>query len=79
MLTNSDITKLKHIFVTKDEFQDHFDVLEGKFNQVMKMLDSVMGELKAIREEQTIMFHTLVDHSDKIENYESRLVYLEGK
>jgi len=79
MLTNSDITKLKHIFVTKDEFQDHFDVLEGKFNQVMNMLDSVMGELKAIREEQTIMFHTLVDHSDKIENYESRLVCLEGK
>ena len=37
MLTNSDITKLKHIFVTKDEFQDHFDVLEGKFNQVINI------------------------------------------
>jgi hypothetical protein len=44
---------------TKDEFY-------GK-------MDEVMGELKTIREEQSVQGHQLSDHSDRIEKIESHL------
>lgn len=69
MLTNNDLTKLKNIFVTKEELQLGLDNLDrkfdGKFNQVMNMLDAVMFELKAIREEQTIIFHRSSENGEK--------------
>ena len=36
-------------------------------------MDEVMGELKAIREEQTVQSHQLSDHEDRIEKVESHL------
>jgi hypothetical protein len=36
-------------------------------------MDEVMGELKAIREEQTVQSHQLSDHEDRIEKVESKL------
>ena len=36
-------------------------------------MDKVMGELKAIREEQAVQSHQLSDHSDRIDRIESRL------
>ena len=47
MITKQDITKLKEIFVTKAEFHEFKNDAFGK-------LDIVIGELKAIREEQTV-------------------------
>jgi hypothetical protein len=44
---------------TKDEFY-------GK-------MDEVMGELKAIREEQAVQSHQLSNHEDRIEKIESHL------
>ena len=67
MLSNKDITKLKEVFATKAEF-----------HQVINMLDGVMGELKAIREEQTIMFHKLGVSSEKIDDHEGRINIIES-
>ena len=36
-------------------------------------MDEVMGELKTIREEQTVQGHQLSDHEDRIEKIESKL------
>jgi len=63
MITNNDIFKLQQIFITRDEFNQKLD---QKFDHVMNVLDSVMGELKDIREEQTIMFHTLIGHTERL-------------
>lgn len=37
------------------------------------MMDQVMGELKAIREEQAVQSQHLSDHDDRIEKIESEL------
>ena len=50
--------KLKYL-PTKDEFYDK--------------MDEVMGELKAIREEQTVQSHQLSDHEDRLVKVESKL------
>jgi hypothetical protein len=50
--------KISHL-PTKDEFY-------GK-------MDEVMGELKAIREEQAVQSHRIADHEDRIEKIESHL------
>lgn len=51
-------TDLSHL-PTKDEFYSK--------------MDEVMGELKAIREEQTVQSHQLSDHDDRIEKIETKL------
>lgn len=66
MLTQIDLTKLNIIFATKSELQSLDQKLDQKFDRVMNMLDAVMAELKAIREEQAIMFHHLIDHEERI-------------
>ena len=50
--------KLSHL-PTKDEF----------YNK----MDEVMGELKTIREEQTLLSYRVSDHEDKIEKIETHL------
>lgn len=59
MLTKTDMLKLEAKFVTKDEFITRFD--------------AVMFELKAIREELTIIAYRQGDHSDRLERIESLL------
>ncbi len=36
-------------------------------------MDEVMGELKTIREEQTVQSHQLSDHEDRLEKVESKV------
>ncbi len=70
MLTTRDINLLRDIFVIKDEFK--------KFTaKVLERLDAVMGELKAIREEQMLVSGRVSEHSDFLEDQETRLVKLE--
>lgn len=87
MLTKTDFSKLEKIFLTKNEFKklssnfvtkNEFYSMEGKFNQVMNMLDAVMGELKAIREEQTIMFHRSSQNGQRLEDHEGRIKIIES-
>ena len=68
MLTKADLTKLKEIFVTRDEFKE----------ELYTRLDAVMGELKAIREEIAASLYRQREHSDQLENHEMRLTKLES-
>lgn len=103
MLNQTDLSTLKRIFLTKDEFNkfarqvvsrhefytvlnevdQRFNKLEqkldSKFDQVMTMLDSVIHELQASREEQTILTYRLSEHTEQIANCEQRLAKLEAK
>ena len=60
-----------------DSLSDRVATLANKFdefkNKVYELLDKVMGELKAIREEQTV----IVGYKDQIENHETRIGKLE--
>ncbi len=78
MLTQKDFDQIEELLDEK---------LEEKFNSKLKGLptkdefyekmDEVMGELKAIREEQTAAFGIQSDHSDTLANHEHRLSKLE--
>ncbi|HYD34675.1 MAG TPA: hypothetical protein VD999_01265 [Vitreimonas sp.] len=56
---------LKSIFVTKEEFITRFD--------------TVINELKGIREEITILAHHSQEYYDQLENHEHRLRTCEQK
>lgn len=78
MLTNQDLSKLQRIFATKQDLAK----LESKFNskheQIITMLDSVMGELKAMREESSLTTNRQSAHSDQLENHEGRITHIES-
>lgn len=54
--------KTKHL-PTKDEFYEK--------------MDEVVGEVRAMREEQTLIGQKLLDHSDQLESHEERISRLE--
>ncbi len=62
---------------TTHHYSDKLDSLSEKFdefkNKVYELLDKVMGELKAIREEQTV----ISGYKDEIEDHETRINKLE--
>lgn len=65
------------------DMDDKFDGLATKEelanfkDEVMTGLDQVMGELKGMREEQIVGSGKLSEHTDTLENHESRLQKLE--
>lgn len=70
MLTKKDtdtiIQIIKETSVTKEEFT-------GFKDQTLTLLDKVMGELKAIREDHTITS----GYKDQLENHETRISKIE--
>ena len=54
--------------VNKDDI-NHLPIKDEFYNK----MDEVMGELKTIREEQTLISHRVSDHKDRIEKIESHL------
>jgi len=80
ILGDDDLEAIKGLIkVTIDEAieeksvtKDHIDLLPTKDEFFTKM-DEVMGELKTIREEQTLQSQHLSDHDDRIEKVESHL------
>jgi predicted nuclease with TOPRIM domain len=75
VLTKADVVIIEDIVERKLE-----EKLEEKFDEKLKFLptkdefytkmDEVMGELKAIREEQVIGSHQLGNHEDRLERLE---------
>lgn len=82
MLSKKDLHEIELLIEKKLE-----EKLEEKFNERMKFLptkdefytrmDEVMGELKAIREEQALITGRVSTHSDQLENHETRISKLE--
>ena len=52
--------------------KDHIGNVPSK-DEFYGKVDEIMGELKAIREEQTVQSQHLSDHEDRIQETESRL------
>ena len=56
--------EVRTTFLTKDEFRQEMSIYN---NNIMTMLDKVMGELKIIREEQIVSSYLLKRHTDDID------------
>lgn len=60
MLTQKDLTLLSQTFATKAELRHEISRLEEKMmtreegNRLYKLVDTVLGEVKAMREEQAV-------------------------
>ena len=74
MATNKKITSVRQI--VREEIQESIRHLPTK-DQFYTKMDEVMGELKAIREEQTLTTGRVSQHSDDIEEHDVRISKLE--
>ncbi|HSL30607.1 MAG TPA: hypothetical protein VK900_15510 [Anaerolineales bacterium] len=81
-LDSDDLKAIKDLIeVTIDEAiernglatQDHIGNLPNK-DEFYGTMDIVMGELKAIREEVSVLGHQVADHADRLERIETSLV-----
>lgn len=72
MLTKTDLKAVQELF---NEFAETFKK-EIK-DQVITRLDKVIDELKTIREEQTIMVGKQSEHTDTLEDHETKIGKLE--
>ncbi len=83
MLTKTDINKLVEVFATKDELHSELGKIreematKGHFNKVMDKLDSVLTEVKDIRQEQQAHYsqHDRIDN--RLDLLETRVNHLE--
>jgi hypothetical protein len=67
MLTQKDIDLLEKTFVTKDDLDVKLQSLKS---DLMNKLDSILKEILASREEQTILAHKVSDHEERITTLE---------
>lgn len=74
MLTQKDIEEIEQI--VEDVVKEEMKHLPTKDEFYTKM-DELMVELKAIREENTLVTGRLSEHSDDLEDHEQRIIKLE--
>jgi len=83
MLTKKDIDLLLEHFITRTEFDQAMERLEEKMatktdiDRVMTTLDAVLGEVKAIRQEQTINSQRFDDTDQELSGLRKRVKKLE--
>jgi hypothetical protein len=87
MLTKKDIELLVENFITRTEFESAISRIEEKMvtkdeiseshNSLMNTLDTVLGEVKAMRQEQTINSQRFNDHDKEINEVKKRVKKLE--
>ncbi|MBL7159721.1 hypothetical protein ISS85_04545 [Candidatus Microgenomates bacterium] len=74
MLTQKDLNEIEQLI--NEQLKEKIKFLPTKDEFYIKM-DEVMGELKAIREEQTLVTGRISEHTDILEDHETRIVKLE--
>ena len=80
-LDHSDLKAIKNLIeVTVDEVIEKREVVTKSDlshlptkDDFYEKMDEVMGELKTIREEQTLISHQVSDHEDRIQKIETNL------
>ena len=70
MLTNKDLNEVKKIVHEETKFLPTKDEFYTK-------MDELIGEVKSMREEQTVIGGKISEHSDILEGYEKRLTSVE--
>lgn len=74
MLTQKDVNEIGRLI--EEKLDEKTKLLPTK-DEFFSKMDEVMGELKAIREEQAIQSDTLSRNSDELEEHEERVTRLE--
>lgn len=68
-------------YVTKDTLREELLKLDGKFrtyrDEILNRLDSVMGELQNIREDNSIGTYRTRELREEVDNHEQRIKKLE--
>jgi len=83
MLTKKDINLLVEHFVTRTEFDQAINRIEEKMvtkkenNKLYDLVDKVLGEVKAMRQEQTINSQRFDDTDEEIGDLKKRVKKLE--
>lgn len=75
MLSISDIKKLTDVFATKQDLEELKETVATKeeSRQVMTKLDSVYGEIIAVRQEQTAHYQQHEDINHDISSFKKRI------
>ena len=76
MLTQTNLDEIEKI--VDDKIGQKTKLLPTK-NEFFGKMDEVMGELKVIREEQTVSLAKVTNHNDQFEDHEVRMSKLEVK
>lgn len=71
--TKDDLIGLAHITEVEAIFEKHQALTDKKLDKIITILDSVVGELQTIRQEQTVTGHQLQDHEDRLTVLESAI------
>lgn len=90
MLTKRDITQLKDIFVTKEQFNLEMGSVRSDINNlrsdfdsfrigVFSSFDAIMDELKLIRKELAVSSYRRLENSDLLLDHEKRIKALESR
>ena len=79
MLTKGDIKKLVEVFATKTDLEELVTRAEFKstMDSVMNKLDAVYGEVKDVRQEQTVHWGQHQDLREEIESVKTRVEKIE--
>ncbi|MCL5785020.1 MAG: hypothetical protein M1142_06750 [Patescibacteria group bacterium] len=80
MLTLDDIKKLTEVFTTRQDLEKLQEEMATKndWREVMTMVDNVLGEVKAMREEQTAHYQQHEDIDQEITGIKRRLDKVEN-
>lgn len=80
MISADDFKKLVDTFVTKFEFKEEIEKLVTKEDneRVLRLVDTVLGELKTMRQEQAAHFQQHEDTKAELKNHETRIKKLES-
>ena len=70
MLTQKDVELLEKTLVTKDDLDIKLTSLRS---DLLNKLDSILKEILASREEQTILGHKYSEHEDRIDVLENKV------
>ena len=79
MLSKSDIKKLLEVFATKTDLEELVTRAEFKstMDSVINKLDAVYGEVKDVRQEQTVHWGQHQDLREDIESVKTRVEKIE--
>lgn len=76
--TKDDLIGLAHTSEVEEIFEKHQQITDQKLDKVITILDSIVGELQATRQELITLSQHSSDHTDKLQDHEHRITRLES-
>lgn len=86
MITDKDVSKLKEVFVTKDEFKSEFKKVNKRLERMDKSFGNIAEDIRTVIEmvgdtnqKLNKINDKIADHDDILENHERRIDKVEDK